>query len=331
MSRFAKISESGVRRLMQSYLQSGTEDSFFPGATAAGNLPMVVPLTGAESAYPKRYFMDDMGFSEEDAEAEVSKFSSWYGIVEGCHRNESLRRLACQYPQSFVSFTWTVLLLKPAPLQKLRAFARNIVEKQRSRFTIASTLYDSLFSLREDYRSLTAHSSSDSISITALCCFATGSKRPQSEAMRVLARKAISLSDETIEKLGDLLNAEEPEIAYSRAPKNTPIDTLDCRVFRKVLMINTFRTARAFFLTQMIPSLRRTKLLPLSDSSNSPERTTTRRVQVQSLMRYTSVQGKPRQKCQSSLRFLKENIGLCLYKQFEKICFTRPFLTMRFL
>ncbi len=210
--KIRKISESGVRRLMQSYRQEGNSNSMFTGASATGNLPMVVPLTGTEKHYPEKYFIEDLGLSEAEAEAEVSKFSTWYGIVEGCHRNESLRRLARESPESFASFTWTVLLLKPAPLQKLRAFARNISEKQKSSYNIASTVYDSLFSLREDYISLTALSSSNSVSITALCSFATGCTKPPSEAMRVLARRAIGLSTSTISKLGELLNAESPRL-----------------------------------------------------------------------------------------------------------------------
>ncbi len=204
---------------MQSFQDKCSDESLYVGASAVGNLPMVIELTGSEASYPKTYFIDDMGYSEAEADAEVSKFSSWFGIVEGCHRNEALRRLTRLNSLMFASFTWTVLVLRAAPMQTLRAFARNILEKQRSCYRIAPTLYDSIFSLREDYRSLTTLSSASKVSITALCTFATGSNAPPSEAMRVLARKAIALSDSTISKLGELSNAEEPEIAYSRAPK----------------------------------------------------------------------------------------------------------------
>ncbi len=130
--KLRKISESGVRRLMQSFRDVASAESLFAGASAAGNLPMVVPLAGTLIDYPKKYFMDDLGYSDADADAEVSKFSCWYGIVEGCHRNEALRRLTRLHPDSFAAFTWTVLLLKPAPVHALRAFARNIIEKQKA-------------------------------------------------------------------------------------------------------------------------------------------------------------------------------------------------------
>lgn len=57
----------------------------------------------------------------------------------------------------------------------------------------------------------------------------------------------MSLSDGTICKLGELLNAEEPQIAYSRAAKNAKLDTIDCCVFRNVVLTSTLRTSRAFF------------------------------------------------------------------------------------
>ncbi len=111
--------------------------------------------------------------------AEVSKFSCWHRILEGRHRNEALRKLTRQHPDSFSAFTWTVLLLKPAPVHALRAFARNIIGKEKPCYTIASTLYDSLFYLREDNRSMIAISICN-VSVTALCAFAAGSKRPPS-------------------------------------------------------------------------------------------------------------------------------------------------------
>ncbi len=125
----------------------------------------------------------------------------------------------------------------------LRAFARNTIEKQKPCYTIPSTIYDSLLSLLENYRSMAA------VTVTVLYAFTTRSKRPPSEAMGVLARRAISLSDATIAQLGELLNAEEPKTAYSRALKNAQVDTIACRVFRKVIVANTFRTARSFLNT----------------------------------------------------------------------------------
>ncbi len=62
--KIRKISESGVRRLMQSYRDTLSKDSLFPGASAAGNLPIVVPLTGTLVSYPKTYFMDDLGIQK---------------------------------------------------------------------------------------------------------------------------------------------------------------------------------------------------------------------------------------------------------------------------
>ncbi len=109
-----KISEFGVRRLMQSFRDVGSPDYLYAGALAMGNLPLVFPLTEHLADHQKSNFVDDIGSSDAhaDAEVEVSKFSCWYGIVEGRHRNEALRRR--QLPDSFTAFTWTGLLLKPA-------------------------------------------------------------------------------------------------------------------------------------------------------------------------------------------------------------------------
>ncbi len=140
--RIRKMSESGVRRLMPSFQDKCSDDSLYARVSAVRSLPMVIPLLGAEECYPMKYFIECMRYSESDADAEVSKFSSWFGIIGGCHRNESLRRLILQNPPSFSSFTWTVLVLRPAPTPTLRAFARNILEKQSSFYRISATLYD---------------------------------------------------------------------------------------------------------------------------------------------------------------------------------------------
>ncbi len=123
--KIRKISESGVRRLMQSFRKKMLWRLFISWSICRGKLAYGYSTHGFGSLIPQTYFTEEMGYSESDADAEVSKFSSWFGIVEGCHRKESLRRLVSQNPSSFASFTWTVLVLRPAPKHTLRAFARN--------------------------------------------------------------------------------------------------------------------------------------------------------------------------------------------------------------
>ncbi len=80
------VSESGVRRLMQSYRDKYNEDSMFQGATASGNLSTVVPLTGATREYPKNTSKKIWDIPRLKHWPSFQSFSSWYGIVEGCHR-----------------------------------------------------------------------------------------------------------------------------------------------------------------------------------------------------------------------------------------------------
>ncbi len=245
--RMRKRSESGIRRLMASYRGDETGDSPFNGVSTTGSLPMVVPLVGDQAAYPKKYFTEVHCMDEEGATHEVSKFATWYGIVEGEHRNEALRRLSNEAPQDFLSFSWTVLVLRPAPLQMLRAFCRNLADKQRSSYVVATTLFDSILSLQQDISLMRSLHPEKDVTVRALCHYAMGYERTPSETMRFLAKRALSLSPRVVNELGEILNAEEPDVAYSRVGKSTPKDTIDCRVFRKVVIASTFRSSRAFF------------------------------------------------------------------------------------
>ncbi len=46
-------------------------ESLPAGASCAGNLPIVFSQSGSLIDYPKEDFMDDMGFSDANADAEV--------------------------------------------------------------------------------------------------------------------------------------------------------------------------------------------------------------------------------------------------------------------
>ncbi len=153
---------------------------------------------------------------EKEATIEVSKFTVWYGIVEGEHRNEALRRLAIESPQDFLSFSWTVLIMQPAPLQMLRAFCRNLADKQRDSYIVATTLYDSIRSLQQDISYMRALHPEKDVTVRALCHYAMGCVKTPSEKNRMRR----------------IAEHSQGHIGLSR--------------FRKVIIAKTFRSARAF-------------------------------------------------------------------------------------
>ena len=101
------MTEFGVRRLMSAFKDGGV----LSGLTATGNLPTVVALSEQHEPLIKDHLMEDLMMSEGEAGETMTQHDTWYGIVDGAHRNEALRRLINEYTALFLGISWSVLLL----------------------------------------------------------------------------------------------------------------------------------------------------------------------------------------------------------------------------
>ena len=146
--KLRKLSEFGVRRLMLSFSESGEGDAFNSGITTSGNVPTVVPLGQNCIDIVLNDLVNDLKMTDEMAKDTVPEFNTWYGIIDGQHRNEALRRLADQDSSHFKGFSWSVLVLMHGTTAELRAFARNCNEKQDPKYIVSPTVYDVVNSLQ---------------------------------------------------------------------------------------------------------------------------------------------------------------------------------------
>jgi len=155
------ISNSGVARLKESFSGKCNHDSPTTGMTSGGCLPSVVRLQGVYDSYPLNYWrvkfqedgLEDSQIDEKLNE-KMEENNTWYGIVDGAHRHRALVELMAEDAIKWGGFTWTVMIIKPAPKSQLRAFARNVNEKQKQQYVISPTWYDTLRSFKDEYNEL---------------------------------------------------------------------------------------------------------------------------------------------------------------------------------
>jgi len=89
-----KPSESGVERLISLFDDEYDhhDETATVGLALGSDIPLVVPLTGDMLHYVYQYFRDQ-GKSEDEVEILVGRCSTWYGIVDGLHRNLAVKWL----------------------------------------------------------------------------------------------------------------------------------------------------------------------------------------------------------------------------------------------
>ena len=108
---------------------------------AGGVIASAVPLKGDLFVHDISHFRQQ-GLSEHEAKRKSNSSNDWCGIVDGRYRYEVLKSLAEEDPNRFDGFSWTVILLKPAPLEELRGIARSQNFKQMDLNFVEVTIYD---------------------------------------------------------------------------------------------------------------------------------------------------------------------------------------------
>ena len=168
----------------------------------------------------------DCKVAYDELKDKIERYSTWFGIVDGAHRCEALQRAARDHPDRFGGLPWTALVLQRRSLSELRAFAKNRNEKQDQKYVVTPTLYDALHSMQEEIITLRKRTPNKTPSIASIISpYAFGEeskpvKGASATTLRTLAKAAMEMSTSVVEVIGDILNAEEPDAAASRAPPN---------------------------------------------------------------------------------------------------------------
>jgi len=215
------ISNSGVARLKESFSGKCNHDSPTTGMTSGGCLPSVVRLQGVYDSYPLNYWrvkfqedgLEDSQIDEKLNE-KMEENNTWYGIVDGAHRHRALVELMAEDAIKWGGFTWTVMIIKPAPKSQLRAFARNVNEKQKQQYVISPTWYDTLRSFKDEYNELKALNGGRGPSASDVAATVAGGSKWASSTNVQMARVSARLSEEVVEEIGTIVNSEHPELAY---------------------------------------------------------------------------------------------------------------------
>ena len=255
-SKVRGLSSSGITRLKESFQSDGSDESGIPGVTSGGVFPTVVKLEGAFGNYPLEHMTECLvgkGFNVAEAKMEAEKKfkaqKTWYGIIDGNHRHAAITELASEYPEKWLGFSWTVMLIRPASLSLLRSFARSVNEKQKEEYIVVQTFYDTLRYLKEESQTMLAETGSPPSATQLAERVMQGQKWALSTIIQ-LARTAVRIPDKVLDEIGSVVNAEHPELAKrlnaELPPHRQARGTPDCRVFRNIITCSTLKQAKSF-------------------------------------------------------------------------------------
>ncbi len=246
--------ESGIRRLMAIFDGKFKGESSNGGGISCGTgTPMVVPLTGSLLQYVYKHFKSE-GFSEKEVKERVAERSVWYGIVDGGQSHEALIRLMDKY-KSWEDYEWYVTLVPSGyTLERYRQLARLQNERHDSKFFVEITFYDMISNMRIEYERLLQikHRVSGVDVANEYIGYSLTDKKFSTIVQT--ANTVIRLPKSVLEAIGEITNAEHPELAISNCRINTHgvktieemMDRYDCRIFRHFIHITSLKSAKTF-------------------------------------------------------------------------------------
>jgi len=219
---------------------------------------VLIKLEVVYAGYPKAYFKGK-GMSDDDAVAHVNKVYTWYEIIDSLHRQIFIARLMLQIPEQWAGFLWPVFLIRPAPLDQLRAYARTRNSMQEEFHIVKSTLCDTMPALKYDSQTLIAEGNLDPDNlpkgfVTGVADYYCGGRGRSNNTHKQIAGSAIRLSGPVLDVIGEIGNDEHPDLARSFHRKlfsctGSPVladEELYCRSYRDMLSTNTLKGSSAF-------------------------------------------------------------------------------------
>jgi len=205
------ISTSGLNRLEHSFTDGSQTSTTSPGYSAAGGKAVVIRLEGAFAHYPKTYFTEVKCMAASEIDILMKETSEWFGVVDGHHRLLVIQRLIERRPEQWCGFQWNVLLIQPAPLEKLRAYARARNALQEDTFIVKTSVYDIMKALKDDANTLIREKSLDKENlpkgfISDVADLYAGGKGRSTNTQKQLAGCVIRLSDAVMDTIRDIVN-----------------------------------------------------------------------------------------------------------------------------
>lgn len=251
--------EGGVQKLKRIFtgMQSDGTTMGTSNVSAGSGAPLVVVITDTYRPYLGKALLE-MGYTPEEVRVEMDKDKVWYGVVDGNFSLWALLELMEEEPSIWSSFKWTVLVLSKSPsMERLRQIKRTGEETRKAANCIEVTLYDEYQRMYNEFTRLSKGRQKQASS-TAVAMAYDGNDHKSTDSVSQKARTAIRLGPEVIRELGEIINAEHPELAVADLPDRHPakLDTstanryIDCRVFKSFVSDHALKQATNFINRQ---------------------------------------------------------------------------------
>ncbi len=248
------VSRSGVLRLMDIFDGAFNGQSINGGGIACGtDTPIVVKLTGTHLTHVGEYFRKK-GYPEDEIKGRVQSRKQWYGIVDGEHSFLAIIGLI-EKKKRWANYKWFVTVINSGfDIERYRQLARMQNERHSCRFHVELTFFDMISNMKTEYEKLRKVQKRvvGQDVVDAYCGYAVTSKK--NSTLVQTANTAIRLPSKVITIIGEVTNAEHPELILSNTKFNdgsvTSTDEamrqFDCRVFRNLLHLTSLKSAKAF-------------------------------------------------------------------------------------
>ncbi len=248
------VSNSGVLKLMDLFDGSFDGDSINGGGISCGSATSIlVRLDGTLLVHAGEYFRKK-GWSETKVKDKLNSRTAWYGIVDGEHSHSAILRLM-ETKKRWAGYKWFVTIIRGGfDIERYRQLARMQNERHSSRFFVELTFFDTLSNMRTEYEKLSKTSSrvAGQDVVNAYCGYTVTSKKRSTLVQT--ANTVIRLPVSVIRTIGEICNAEHPELVLTNSKLNTigattiseAMRQVDCRVFRNFLHITSIKSAKAF-------------------------------------------------------------------------------------
>jgi len=260
LTKVREIIRSGVERIKN--LFSGMSntgwtpgDNFEAGIAAGSDMPIVIPLTGVYRRQALDHFKG-LGMTDTEAKEKLGARPVWYGVVDGTYRLIALRELIQEFPARWCGFSWPVTVLRGGhDIQVLKQLARQQNRRHAARFYVETTFFDTLRGLRDEAVRLRIQNNNKQPTARQVACAFDGSSHKSENTIRQTAAMVMRLDDRVIEVIGEIVNAEHPDLAVpytldknhgDRVNRATFARTLDCRVFRNFIHCSSLKSATKF-------------------------------------------------------------------------------------
>lgn len=234
---------------------------------------IVVPLVG-DLHYIVNEHLEKTFPTEEEIQAQYSRHSNWFGIIDGCFFHAATSYLCEKEPGEWSSFRWKLYVVRPGlELKDYRKLAVCQNEKNKAVYHYETTIFEMLHRLRSIYDEMHAARKKLMSAESTLKSSSKSSKpRPITVPHKEVAeeydggdhsthttvRQTVSvasrLSLDTIDAIGQVVGTTCADVILHNdslnsrklTSVNSVLSSYDCRLFKRFVSTSTLRGARNF-------------------------------------------------------------------------------------